>query len=485
MSIARGIQSAIFFYLSCAPCVGHAHQRRRRKEARRDRLEKAALELESPDAYRHPDPSSTNPYWNEEIALGPGPPPRGKKRQKRNIGTAGTQGSARSRVNSDVEEEGVAGIQISLSPGASDTTLNDDSWNKRRDQREDDDHWGSETVSSRGGLRVSSSAGSATGLVGLSRPSTGRSASESYYTPRPPPVNEFHPPVVTALSPNAGANNWMLAPPPSAKVMSGKKKGSTRSRASSRTSSRADVNLQREMSQRKIEEKFKRGETPEVPPVSRGSSYIRDSKSSHGSPRLASSPTLSTKKFSLERRSIAEDSDASDDTLPRDKRHDSGNHLAIISPNVERGSPKRPMATRQRLSTVHSGETLAKRSSTARASTQMELKTSVLHKENISELPARSLSTNRAIRKPEPLVIRDSSLNLLQELVSPNALLKSQFVKSPTLEARIELPPTNSSEELQLRSLSPWFPSDDFVVAAEDSGSDNLSNPRLRWSMDI
>ncbi|KAF4308261.1 hypothetical protein GTA08_BOTSDO04554 [Botryosphaeria dothidea] len=484
MSLARGIQSAIFFYLSCAPCVGYAHQRRRRKEARRDRLEKAALELESPDVYRHPDPSSTNPHWNEEIALGPGPPPRGKKRGKRNIGTAGTQGSARSRVNSDIEEEGVAGIQIGLSPAASESTLNEDSWNKRRYQREDEDLWGSETLSSRGGMRVSSSAGSAAGLVGLSRPSTGRSASESFFTPRPPPVNEHHPPVVTALPPTAAANSWMLAPPPSARVMSGKKKASSSTRSGSRASSRADVSLQREISQRRIDEKIKRGETPEVPPVSRGSSYIKDSKSTQSSPKLASSPTLSSKKARSERRSTAEDSDSSDDTLPRDKRHDSGNHLAIISPNVERGSPKRSKVSRQKLSTVHSGESLAKRPNPARASTQMAFKTSVLHKENVSELPTRS-KTTRAIKKPEPLVIRDSSLNLLQELVSPNALLSSQFVKSPTLEARIQLPPTNSSEELQLRSLSPWFPSDDFVVAGDDSGSDFSKNPRLRWSMDI
>ncbi|EKG16723.1 hypothetical protein MPH_06064 [Macrophomina phaseolina MS6] len=484
MSLARGIQSAIFFYLSCAPCVGYAHQRRRRKEARRDRIEKAAMELESPDAYRHPDPSSTNPHWNEEIALGPGPPPRGKKRGKRNIGTAGTQGSARSRVNSDIEEEGVAGLQISLSPGASESTLDAETWNKRRYQREDEDAWGTETISSRGGIRVSSSAGSAAGLVGLSRPSTGRSISESYYTPRPPPVNEFHPPVVTALPPTVAANSWMLAPPPSAKVMSGKKKTTPSSRSGSRASSRADVGLQREISQRKIEEKLRRGQTPEVPPVSRGSSYIRESKSTHSSPKLASSPTFSNNKISSERRLTIESSDSSDDDLSRDKRHDSGNHLAIVSPDAERGSPKRPKATKQKLSTVHSGETLAKRPNPARASTQMEFKTSVLHKENISELPTRS-KTTRAVKKPDPLVIRDSSLNLLQELVSPNALLKSQFVKSPTLEARIQLPPTNSTEKLQLRSLSPWFPSDDFVFAGDESSSDSSKTPRLRWSMDI
>ncbi|OJD36421.1 signal peptide-containing protein [Diplodia corticola] len=483
MSIARGIQSAIFFYLSCAPCVGMATQRRMKREARRDRIEKAALQLESPDAYRHPDPSSTNPHWDEEIALGPGPPPRGKRKNKRNIGTAGTQGSARSRVNSDFDGDGVAGIEMSVSPGASNTSL-DGRWDTRRDEREDDDTWGVETISSRGGIRLSSSAGSATGLVPLSRPSTGRSASDSYYTPRPPPVNEYHPPVVSAISSNAGANSWMLAPPPSAKVMSGKKKTSPSSRSGSRASSRGNTSLRREVSQRGIAEKIKRGETPEVPPGSRGSAYVRDSKSTHGSPKTALSPSSSAKKSSHERRSVAEDSDASDDSLPRDKRHDSGNHLALISPNVERGSPKHNKAVRQRLSTVHSGETLVKRPNTVRASTHMDLKTSVLHKENISELPVRS-KTTRVIKKPEPLVIRDSSLNLLQELVSPNALLNSQFVKSPTLEARIQLPPTNSTEELQLRSLSPWFPSDDFIVAADDSGSDYSKNARLRWSMDI
>ncbi|KAK7527093.1 uncharacterized protein IWZ02DRAFT_372382 [Phyllosticta citriasiana] len=472
MSLARGIQSALFYYLSCAPCTGYAFQRRRRKQARRDRAEKRALTLDQPDMYRQPDISSTNPHWNEEIALGPGPPTRGKnKKGPRKTATNGTQSSTGSYTNSDAG----AAIRYATSPTASESTLNDEYWN-RRQQREEEDAWASETLSSRGGpARQPSSAGSSAGLVVLGRPSTGRSASDSYYHPRAPPVNDYHPPVVSALSPNVGDNHWMLRPPPSAKVMSGKSK-SIRSRSGSTTSSRPDTSLQREMSHRQIEERLRRGETPDRPSVSGGNSFTTMTNEKYTKARKASTSSVTLNKASLDRPSIAEDSDTSEGSI--NGRHDSGNPLVLISGNAGAGSTtKVSQTTRTSPSAIHSGDSdLERPTPPVRAST--DLKKSVRYKENISEIVRP-----KTVSKPAPLIVRDSSLNLLQELVSPGALLNSQFVKSPTLEARIKLPPINSIEELQLRSLSPWFPSDDFMAASSDSESSR--DLRSRWSMDI
>ncbi|KAF2083244.1 hypothetical protein K490DRAFT_60656 [Saccharata proteae CBS 121410] len=513
MSLLRGIQSAIFYYVSCAPCFGYAHQRRRKKQNRRDRAEKAQAELDDPDAYRHPDVGDINPYWSEEIALGPGPPPKkmGKKaRAAQRSTTAGTQDSMGSRADSSMDSRaGGAGITFGGEPTTSEDTLSDDGWNRRRYQREDEELWGSEEVVSMDGkVRISSSAGSSTGLVGLSRPGTG--GSEGYYVPRAPPVNDLHPPVASMPAPNVSANKWMLQPPPSARVMSGKER--IRSRSGSGTSSRVDVtSLQREISVRKIEEKIARGETPEMPPVSRGSSYRASPTSLYGQrhdrdPRKSPSltPSMSSRRSKRRSRVTAtpEESEdtASDDALDLDREYRggrvAGTPLTTISGNVERRTSNMPRSRGRgvdKLSTVESSS--ASPEPLARvASTMSEKLKPVLRHSTTAPVPTLSLnktrtaspfgSKHREMVKPERLVIRDSSLNILQELVSPPTLLNSPFIKSPTLEARIQLPPTNSTEELDLRSLSPWFPSDDFAVAADAENEENAAF-RQRWSMDL
>ena len=43
-----------------------------------------------------------------------------------------------------------------------------------------------------------------------------------------------------------------------------------------------------------------------------------------------------------------------------------------------------------------------------------------------------------------PLLVKDSSLHILQDVVDPHALLNSKWVKSPVIEARVPLPPGDS-----------------------------------------
>ncbi|KAI0876863.1 hypothetical protein GGS24DRAFT_512906 [Hypoxylon argillaceum] len=70
MSFTVALQSLLFYVVSCAPCHQAMHQRHLKQEAKKQR---EAKEQEGPDyrGYRQPEPFSTNPYWSEEISMGP------------------------------------------------------------------------------------------------------------------------------------------------------------------------------------------------------------------------------------------------------------------------------------------------------------------------------------------------------------------------------------------------------------------------------
>ncbi|MCJ1267506.1 hypothetical protein MMC22_007391 [Lobaria immixta] len=248
----RGFQSAVFYYLSCAPCAKIAYQRQRRKGAHRAKEEKAATELEQ-GIYRHPSPFSTNTYWREEMTLGPGPPQKkgnrdrdkGKAESSRRLRSGGTGSSAltgTSSADTIVEDEnGNHEVRHARRSG--------EGWNRQRYQREDEILWGVEGDTS----EVISRSGSASG---------------SYYVARNPAVNDLHPPVVSTQPTHRSETQWMLQPPPRARIMEGKERA-TRSRSGSGVSSKSDssrkrddMNLGRKVGERLMEEKVRRGEHP-------------------------------------------------------------------------------------------------------------------------------------------------------------------------------------------------------------------------------
>lgn len=260
----RGVQSAVFHYISCAPCHGYSDRKQKRKQAKEAREVRMKLQLERPELYHHPEPTGTNPYWQEEITMGPGPPPRKTKRTNtsstRAITTAGTQSSAVSQGGNSMETGRSPELRLS------DDTLeeDDENWNRKRYQREDEDLWGSEPV-----VPVQTAlSGSSVGVAGLARPTVSRS--ESYHSARAPPVNDLHPPIVSLPSPRPTDNRWMMQPPPKASVMSGKERATNRSRSGSGASSRVELSLQRQVSARQLKNKINHGET--VRTMSRGSS---------------------------------------------------------------------------------------------------------------------------------------------------------------------------------------------------------------------
>lgn len=269
MSIDVALQSVAFYVLSCSTCAKISHRRKAKAQAKRERVEKHALETEQPGLYRHPSPFSTNPYWTEEIMMGPGPPhKKGDKKEKngsqRGLNTAGQGSSYASSAG------------MSTDTGSSPTIVEEgsrisgDGWNRKRYQREDEELWGRDTHGPGSRImdaitRASESAGRIFGGDGRPNSRSGSDGNpESYYLARNPPVNDLHPPIVSTAPRSREETRWMIQPPPSAKVMEGKERVSSRTRAGSHGSSRrgTEGQLGRIVTEKLIDAKVQRGETP-------------------------------------------------------------------------------------------------------------------------------------------------------------------------------------------------------------------------------
>ncbi len=272
MSLDVAIQSVVFYVLSCTTCTKIYHRRKAKQIAKRERAEKQAFETEQPGLYQHPSPFSTNPYWEEEIMLGPGPP-------KRKGDKGGSKNGSSRALNTAGKGSSVASSgYVSTDPGSSSTMvateqrLSGDDWNRKRYQREDEELWGHETQKPTQRIRdafakAESSVGSTLRMIEGRLSKSGPSKEEErspYYVARNPPVNDLHPPVVSTQPTSKGATRWMLQPPPPARVMEGKERAN-RSRSASRGSSRLGVdgtNLSRQVTGKAVEEKLRRGENP-------------------------------------------------------------------------------------------------------------------------------------------------------------------------------------------------------------------------------
>lgn len=113
MSYIVALQSAAFYFMACTPCRAAQARHKARGRLRAEREEKERREQEQPDAYHHPLPSHTNPYWAEEIMLGPHLPKKGTNHNKK----AGSQRRAPSTGNGSS-----ASSTIAVSTTASPTT---------------------------------------------------------------------------------------------------------------------------------------------------------------------------------------------------------------------------------------------------------------------------------------------------------------------------------------------------------------------------
>ncbi|KAK5990607.1 hypothetical protein PT974_08876 [Cladobotryum mycophilum] len=248
MSFPVAFQSAVFYILACTPCAQVRHRHKVKAEAKKERLEKAKLETEQPGLYRHPSPYNTNPFWQEEITMGPTPGESSVMSISDRTGTAHSQAHFDDSMTAMPEED----------------MLSDD-WNTRHGyQREDEELWGewsghklkdafSKARDSAGRLIEST--------LGKEKEVTEEDRRAFYLAPRNPPVNDYHPPVVSSKLPHKGAHKWMLQPPPPAKVMEGKVPVSRAASSASKSSGKTtlvgeDIQLARLVHDKILKEKM-------------------------------------------------------------------------------------------------------------------------------------------------------------------------------------------------------------------------------------
>jgi hypothetical protein len=227
----RGVQSAIFYYVSCSPCIEFQHKKQRRQEAK---VTKQETVNQQPGLRRPPRAFETNEEWKEELLMGPGPPkgwqphPWVKEAQKKNI---------KRKSGDHKEEEAPMGRpsherRISAAfENVKDTlrVLHPEKWNWKRYDREDEWLGGLSTTVTRAWDKLAASVGhmgeepNSQTHTGRKRANTNESDNFDYTRLHHPPVNDLHPPVVSSLPLNTNEAAWMVLPPPSAAVMAGKK----------------------------------------------------------------------------------------------------------------------------------------------------------------------------------------------------------------------------------------------------------------------
>ncbi|KUI66370.1 hypothetical protein VM1G_01412 [Cytospora mali] len=295
--IIAALRSVWFYYIACTPCRKVGNRRDIRKEAKRERGIKERLEMEQPGLYRHPNPEHTNQYWLEDINMGPSLPKRGpnnRNESQRKLKSAGnTIGTDTSTVGRG-GSIGSTGAFSSNEAGSSPTMVADDfelrttlsmsvadsadlEWNRKRYQREDEELWGHHMMHIRAGQRlrdVITKGRDTAGRLFDPRAPREREITEEerygfYATPRNPPVNDYHPPVVSSRPASKGEFAWMLQPPPPAKVMEGKvpvsRKASQASVGSRRTqashaASKDELGLGRLVGEKLVKDKIRKGE---------------------------------------------------------------------------------------------------------------------------------------------------------------------------------------------------------------------------------
>ncbi|CAK7221995.1 hypothetical protein SBRCBS47491_004717 [Sporothrix bragantina] len=350
MALPVAIQSVVFYYLACTPCMSARTRHRAKKKFDQERKAREALEEDEPPLYRHPSPFNVNPYWQEEIMMGPSLPKKGRAAKQNssqrkltsagqdssiatrsslaisshggppnsaggggvlqgapnhgvssdpgaagasgdgtntsataavqpNTATAAVDGSSSDHVNnSSTNSHNGSGANVATNnnangnsqtrtsggqPPASPTLIPDDArsmslleatatvatvatttntsiegWNYKRYQREDEELWGAEPSRTHKLMDAIVKAGSSAGrllesTLGTKERGGSSMAGATGVTDRDranfysttiihPPVNDYHPPVVSSKPAHKDALRWMLQPPPPAKVMEGK-----------------------------------------------------------------------------------------------------------------------------------------------------------------------------------------------------------------------------------------------------------------------
>lgn len=383
MSLSVALQSVLFYVVACTPCAQVRHRKKTRQQAKKEREEKAHLEAMMPGLYRHPSPFATNPYWEEEIMMGPSLPKKGragdwanKSTSQRKLNSAGQDSGMTTRSSLAMSHGGpnastatdampssglIHGLgsaptvvpeedagSAALSKTASVSTGDD--WNRKRYQREDEELWGHDL--SRTGHKLMDAikhAGTSAGRfveakLGMEKQVTDEDRYQFYSSPKNPPVNDYHPPVVSSKPAHIDGHHWMLQPPPPAKVMEGRvpvsRTASMASMTSRRTMASGDGALARLVGERAVEAKLRMGETPAESRARSNSSLSRP----HARRPATAGPRGQT-PVSSRSRSPSTESDDEDEWMSRSGKSSGNSMLATHA------------AQRPRLSAIPSSDT--------------------------------------------------------------------------------------------------------------------------------
>lgn len=402
--------------------------------------------MEEGGLYPHPSPFSTNVYWREEMALGPGPPQKKKDRQQRARGEGVNQGSSRDLVTGDSMDTGassadtvVARISLQGVTELEQERRSEEGWNRRRYQREDEFLWGFDRDSE-----------------------DGRPFGNQYCTVRNPEVNDLHPPVVSTQPTHRSETRWMVQPPPSAKVMEGKERAN-RSRSgsggSNGSSKRAEMGLGRQIGERIVEEKRRKGKMPES---TIGSAVISRASMSDSTFSGASTPGQQHERDHPPPARISTDTTSSATSSARANPSSFSISTNELPPRVPTAAPARP-----HLQTIISSTAISP----------------------VASNPHFPISTTfpdpKALLHPRPPLLQtssNSSLRALQELVSPSIALNARPVSATE---KVKLPPPDDKEdqELEIPEVESFWPPDQGGLRSHGAGMGG--NRRERWSCDI
>lgn len=520
----RGFQSAVFLYAQCGPCLAWRDNRRQKKQYKREKKERAR-DSDHPNILRQPAPHEVNPHWEEEIRLGPEPPKRGRKR-------GNTKASRDTTSSGTLVASDTAGSSMSdLAPENKDKAV---FWNSRRYQRADEEftyldavNRKQEMVYAPRGMQGHGSSGGVSGWTvdGDRMPEKPKKV----YTPSSnmAPVNELHPPVVSSVPARRDERAWMKAPPPSVAFMHGKKGVTTRSRSGSGNSSlkNLDENLGRQVGQKLVEEKIRNAEDtkdPEetIPPSDRMDSELQEEdvaepstrqRSNSTSPfRLARekqpSPTMkprrrpaplrlhtdkSSKSTSTQNASDAESEASSiSHTSLAERGRTRKSYQSMTKPRMAARSalnshPITPNSANQTVTTTSMVSPGLSPSSTLRAQKDSANQTPL---SSTSPQPVDTYTPSPRKRKDTkvsadgepagPLLVKDSSLHVLQDVVDTDALMNSNWIRSPVVEARIPLPaPVGDSPRKENESP--------LTFASVSAKEQILAEGARRWSLGL
>ncbi|KAK6855144.1 hypothetical protein PG995_008676 [Apiospora arundinis] len=347
MSFGVALQSAIFYVVACTPCAQAREHRDSKKKAKKDREEKDRMQAEMPELYQHPDPFNTNPYWSEEITMGPRLPSKknanaSKSTSQRALNSSGRDSRSETASSIGLDSAHMAStptvvpegeeLRQSISIGWS------DDWNKKRYQREDEELWGRENFS-RTGHKLVDAMKQARNSVGRMVEATLDMGKEpknvtdeertDFYAPtiKNPPVNDYHPPVISQRPRDKSAAQWMLQPPPPAKIMEGKvpsrsmslaSQASRRTAASTRsarTMTGEGPPLGKRMHEKMVEKKLRQGS--DAPTEAEFAAAMNRPSTARRSTNASRSGLSQRSQRSARSRSLSNDS--SDNTSPEMK----------------------------------------------------------------------------------------------------------------------------------------------------------------------